>query len=58
VLSEVSWLAAVVFVALTGLAGLAGDGTPTPRHRATRRLLIGGALLLPAILLAGLLFTS
>jgi hypothetical protein len=54
-----SWVATVVFVAATGLAGLATTTLSIESYRSARRLLIVGAtVVLPSAVLAGLLFWS
>ena len=52
-------MAAVVFVAATGLAGLAATASSKESYRSARRLLIVGVtVVLPSAVLAGLLFFS
>jgi len=58
VLSEMSWIATVAFVALTGIAGLADAASTAPVLSTRRLLLVAGAVVLPAALFAGLLFSS
>ena len=55
---EVSWLAAVAFVVLTGIVGLAGDSSARSDRSIRRLVFVGGGIVLPAALLAGLLFAS
>ena len=54
-----SWLAAIVFVVATGLVGLSAALSPQASPRSPRwLLLVALTVILPAALLAGLLFGS
>jgi hypothetical protein len=54
-----SWMAAIVFVAATGLVGLSATLSPQASYRSPRwLLLVAATVVLPAALLAGLLFGS
>jgi hypothetical protein len=59
VVMEWSWMATIVFVAATGLAGLAATVPSKESYRSARRLLtVGVTVVLPSAVLAGLLFFS